>query len=62
LALRFLKTFKLDSDYCPNINSQKYLKNLRFLIYKKYGDRTIIGEAWDELIIVRNYNYEFSRN
>ena len=47
-----MKTFKLDPDCCPNINNEKYFKNLKFLIYKKYIERTIVGEAWDELIIV----------
>jgi hypothetical protein len=47
-----MKTFKLDPECCPNINNEKYYKNLKFLFYKKYVDRTIVGEAWDELIIV----------
>ncbi len=52
LALRLLKTYQLPSDVCPNIDKHHSAKNLRYLMYRKYSEKTMAGAAWDELIMV----------
>ena len=52
LALRLLKTYQLPVECCPNLSKDRNLKNLRYLMFKKYTEQTLTGTAWDELIMV----------
>ena len=50
LASRLLKTYALDESCCPNIAHQKYYKNLRYLVYRRYIEKSLMYEPWEDLV------------
>ncbi|XP_064649794.1 exonuclease mut-7 homolog [Lineus longissimus] len=50
LAVRLLKLYKIKAETCPNINNAKAMGGIRFIMYKKYTEKTISDEVWEELV------------
>ncbi|XP_070531738.1 exonuclease mut-7 homolog isoform X2 [Ptychodera flava] len=50
LVGRLIKVFKIDSSHCPNVMRMKSMAGIRFLLYKKYVEKTMVSESWDELM------------
>jgi hypothetical protein len=50
LITRLIKTYSLDDTLCPNILNQKYYKNLKYLMYRRYIEQSIDYEPWSDLI------------
>ncbi len=51
LLTRLIKQYEIDASHCPNINNQRFFKNLRYLIYRRYIDHSIEYEPWKDLVI-----------
>lgn len=45
-----MKVYNIDAIQCPNVTSHKYLKNLRYLIYRRYIEKSIMYLPWHDLI------------
>lgn len=45
-----MKLYNIDASLCPNITNQKYLKNLRYLVYRRYVEKSIQYPPWNDLI------------
>ncbi|XP_072025307.1 exonuclease mut-7 homolog [Amphiura filiformis] len=56
LIMRLVKLFKLDPEVCPNTCHTKDYGAMKFLLYKKYKQKSIEGDNWDELMVntIRN--------
>lgn len=50
-ATRLIKTYAIDPTLCPNITNQKYFKNLRYLVYRRYIEQSLTYEPWQELVM-----------
>lgn len=50
LAIRMIKMYSIDPNFCPNITNQKFSKNLRYLIYRRYIEKSISYEPWQDLV------------
>jgi len=50
LVTRLMKTYKIDAFNCPNVANQKYCKNLRYLVFRRYVEKSITYEPWHDLI------------
>ena len=51
LGIRLMKLYGVDPELCPNITNEKYLKNLKYLMYRRYVDMSIQYEPWQELVL-----------
>ncbi|CAF0779065.1 unnamed protein product [Brachionus calyciflorus] len=51
LAIRMVKMYSIDPTLCPNITNQKYFKNLRYLIFRRYIEKSITYDPWQELVM-----------
>jgi hypothetical protein len=51
LAIRLIKAYQIDTSLCPNIINQKYQKNLKYLIYRRYVECSITYEPWQDLVM-----------
>ena len=50
LASRLMKTYQINERFCPNITNQKYFKNIRYLVHRRYIENSIAYDPWQELI------------
>ncbi|XP_064616174.1 exonuclease mut-7 homolog isoform X2 [Liolophura sinensis] len=50
LAVRLMKLYGIPPESCPNINNARNLGALRYLLYKKYIEKSLGDENWEELI------------
>lgn len=50
LAIRMIKMYSIDPNCCPNITNQKFFKNLRYLIYRRYIEKSISYDPWQDLV------------
>jgi hypothetical protein len=50
LVARLIKTYQIDPSFCPNVTNQKYYKNLRYLVFKRYVEKSITYNPWHDLI------------
>ncbi len=51
LAVRLQAKFKLSmSECCPNIRREKCTKNIRYLIYRRYVERSMEYDPWQEVV------------
>ena len=50
LEARLMKLYNIDASFCPNITNQNYSKNLRYLVYKRYIEKSIQYPPWHDLI------------
>ncbi|XP_073496690.1 exonuclease mut-7 homolog isoform X2 [Phyllobates terribilis] len=46
LAFRLLETYNLDPALCTNIINQRHLGTLKYLMYKRYVEKTMTQENW----------------
>jgi len=46
-----IKLYKIDPSFCPNVINQKYHKNLKYLIYRRYVECSITYEPWQDLVM-----------
>jgi hypothetical protein len=46
-----MNTYKIDPELCPNVSNEKYFKNLRYLVYRRYVENSITYEPWQELVL-----------
>jgi hypothetical protein len=51
LVTRLMKLYQIDASSCPNVVNQRYFKNLRYLLYRRYIEHSITYEPWQELIL-----------
>ena len=50
LVARLMKLYEIDSTLCPNITSHAFYKNIRYLCYRKYIEKSLSNEPWRELV------------
>lgn len=50
LLTRLIKTYEIDASLCPNITNQRFYKNLKYLVYRRYVEQSINYEPWKDLI------------
>ncbi|XP_071842631.1 exonuclease mut-7 homolog [Apostichopus japonicus] len=50
LIVRLVKMFNLDITLCPNTLQFRELGSIRYLLYKKYIEKSMSHTTWDELI------------
>jgi hypothetical protein len=50
LETRLMSTYQIDASACPNVTSERYIKNLRYLVGRRYAEHSIDYEPWQELI------------
>jgi hypothetical protein len=50
LVTRLMKLYQIDAALCPNVSNQRYFKNLRYLLYRRYMEQSITYEPWQELV------------
>ncbi|CAH1786913.1 unnamed protein product [Owenia fusiformis] len=50
LAIRLSKIYNIPVDLCPNINRARTLSGIRYLMYKKYIEKTLNDDNWSELL------------
>ncbi len=46
-----MKLYQIDPTSCPNVANQRYFKNLRYLVYRRYVEQSITYEPWHDLIL-----------
>ncbi|KAM6431112.1 exonuclease mut-7 homolog isoform 1-T1 [Liasis olivaceus] len=56
MAFRFLDKYNLDPALCPNILNQRYLGTLKYLLHKRFCEKTMTQENWADHVqgIVRD--------
>lgn len=50
LATRLMKRFNIPPEQCPNIVQMKSFGALKYLLYKKYVEREMDEENWDDMV------------
>ena len=50
LATRLLNTYGLSELYCPNVTYDKFFKNMRYLFYRHYSEKSLMYEPYAELV------------
>lgn len=50
LLTRLIKTYQIDASLCPNINNQRFYKNLKYLVYRRYVEQSTQYEPWKDLV------------
>ncbi|XP_041370176.1 exonuclease mut-7 homolog isoform X2 [Gigantopelta aegis] len=50
LACRLMKLFQIPYEVCPNISNARGLGALKYLMYKKYIEKSFGSGSWDEMI------------
>ena len=50
LATRLLNTYGLSESNCLNVTYEKYFKNIRYLFYRHYTEKSLMYEPWEELV------------
>ncbi|XP_068105069.1 exonuclease mut-7 homolog [Hyperolius riggenbachi] len=48
LALRLLDLYQLDPSLCSNIINQRHLGTLKYLMYKRFVERSMTQETWSD--------------
>nr|XP_008123065.1 PREDICTED: exonuclease mut-7 homolog [Anolis carolinensis] len=51
-VFRFLDKFQLDPALCPNVVNQRHLSTLKYLIYKRFREKTMTEENWTDHVQV----------
>lgn len=50
LVTRLAKAYQIEAQVCPNVDNEKYLKNMRYLMYRRYNEKSLSVEPWRDLI------------
>ncbi|XP_006813243.1 exonuclease mut-7 homolog [Saccoglossus kowalevskii] len=50
LVMRLVKLYKLDGSLCPNVTNVKNMSGIKFLLYKKYIEKSMVSDSWNELV------------
>ncbi|KAI0227147.1 3'-5' exonuclease domain-containing protein [Lamellibrachia satsuma] len=50
LATRLMKLYQIPQELLPNVNNSRSFGGLRYLLYKKYVEKTLGSEQWDDLV------------
>ncbi len=50
LQTRLMKLYNINPELCPNVTNIKYYKNLRYLVFRRYIEKSIMYIPWVELI------------
>lgn len=51
LIFRLVKTFNLPTSICPNLIKKREKGVLNFLLKKKYVEKTLGNESWEEMVL-----------
>ena len=43
--------YKVSPEQCPNVSNQKNLNNLRYLVFRRYVEKSVTYEPWQELVL-----------
>ncbi|XP_063000892.1 exonuclease mut-7 homolog [Elgaria multicarinata webbii] len=46
MVFRFLEKYKLDPALCPNVINQRHLGTLKYLLHKRFVEKTMTQENW----------------
>ena len=46
LVTRFIRAYQIDPEVCPSIISDRYYKNLKYLVYRRYVENSINYDPW----------------
>ncbi|KAM8873019.1 exonuclease mut-7 homolog [Synchiropus picturatus] len=49
-VLRLMEKFKIDPDLCPNALHKRRETSLRFLMYRRFGEKSMSEENWVDLV------------
>uniref|UniRef100_A0A8C4R2Y1 Uncharacterized protein n=1 Tax=Eptatretus burgeri TaxID=7764 RepID=A0A8C4R2Y1_EPTBU len=56
---RLLKTYGISADFCPNLKKQRGLAAIKYLLFKKYREKSIDDATWNAHILVSTCFYFF---
>ncbi|XP_071097529.1 exonuclease mut-7 homolog [Haliotis cracherodii] len=50
LAVRLMKLYQIPQEHCPNISNARGVGALKYLMYKRYIEKTFGSGSWDEMV------------